>query len=95
MWRRIIKNRIIRIGLFGGVALSILCSFALPPDHITIFLAGDSTMSDKEIKAYPETGWGMPFKAFFDSSVSIKALTKLKTGAVPKVLLLRACGNQS
>lgn len=28
-------------------------------------------MSDKEIKAYPETGWGMPFAHFFDSSVVV------------------------
>jgi lysophospholipase L1-like esterase len=28
-------------------------------------------MSLKEIKAYPETGWGMPFANFFDSTVSI------------------------
>jgi lysophospholipase L1-like esterase len=38
---------------------------------VTIFLAGDSTMSNKEVKAYPETGWGMPFAGFFDSSVTV------------------------
>jgi lysophospholipase L1-like esterase len=38
---------------------------------ISIFMAGDSTMSIKETKAYPETGWGMPFSYFFDSTVSI------------------------
>lgn len=42
------------------------------PDNITVFLIGDSTVSEKETSAYPETGWGMPFKYFFDSSVSIE-----------------------
>lgn len=48
-----------------------LMSFLLPPDHITLYMAGDSTMSVKEVKAYPETGWGMPFKAFFDQTVTV------------------------
>lgn len=34
-------------------------------------MAGDSTMSVKEKKYYPETGWGMPFALFFDSSVTV------------------------
>lgn len=28
-------------------------------------------MSIKEVKAYPETGWGMPFRYFFDSTVEV------------------------
>ena len=43
---------------------------------ITVWLAGDSTMSIKETKAYPETGWGMPFTYFFDSTVTIKNIAK-------------------
>jgi len=39
--------------------------------YITVWLVGDSTMADKEIKAYPETGWGMPFAYFFDSTVKV------------------------
>jgi lysophospholipase L1-like esterase len=38
---------------------------------ITVYLIGDSTMSIKEKKAYPETGWGMPFATFFDSTVVV------------------------
>lgn len=50
----------------------LLLAFSLQPKKkITIFLAGDSTMSVKEKKAYPETGWGMPFAYFFDSTVSV------------------------
>jgi lysophospholipase L1-like esterase len=33
-------------------------------------------MSDKAVKAFPETGWGMPFHAFFDSSVTVKNIAK-------------------
>jgi lysophospholipase L1-like esterase len=43
---------------------------------ITVWLAGDSTMSVKETKAYPETGWGMPFAWFFDSSVTVKNIAR-------------------
>lgn len=47
-------------------------SFTFPTSKkITIWLIGDSTMSIKETKAYPETGWGMPFVNFWDSSVTV------------------------
>lgn len=51
--------------------LTTLCSFALLPAKITVYLIGDSTMSIKQAKAYPETGWGMPFTTFFDESVIV------------------------
>lgn len=35
-------------------------------------------MSLKEIKAYPETGWGMPFVYFWDSTVTV--VNKAKNG---------------
>jgi len=47
-----------------------LCAF-LPPRRITVWLVGDSTMANKEVRAFPETGWGMPFSHFFDSTVSV------------------------
>jgi lysophospholipase L1-like esterase len=40
-------------------------------NKIKIFIAGDSTAANKEVKAYPETGWGMPFGYFFDSTVTV------------------------
>lgn len=46
-------------------------AFKLPQRHITIYMIGDSTMSIKEKNAYPETGWGMPFANFFDTTVTI------------------------
>lgn len=57
-------------------AAAMLMSFLLPAQHITVWLAGDSTMANKEVKAFPETGWGMPFYAFFDTSVTVKNIAK-------------------
>lgn len=57
----------------------LLLAFTLPEKKaIKIFMAGDSTMSIKEIKAYPETGWGMPFTYFWDSTVTV--VNKAKNG---------------
>jgi len=53
------------------VLLVTLLSFVAPPKKIKIWLVGDSTMSDKKTEAYPETGWGMPFRYFFDSTVVV------------------------
>ncbi|HXB92905.1 MAG TPA: rhamnogalacturonan acetylesterase [Puia sp.] len=51
--------------------LPLMSFFLLRQEKIKVYLVGDSTMSDKEIKAYPETGWGMPFSWFFDSAVVV------------------------
>jgi lysophospholipase L1-like esterase len=54
------------------VAGLLLVVFLVPQKKkIKIFIAGDSTAANKEVKAYPETGWGMPFAWFFDSTVTI------------------------
>lgn len=53
-----------------------LLGFMLPQKKTKIFLAGDSTMSIKEVRTYPETGWGMPFVYFWDSSVAVVNLAK-------------------
>jgi len=54
-----------------------LAAFLTPPKKkINIWLCGDSTMSIKQVKAYPETGWGMPFANFFDSTVTVHNLAK-------------------
>lgn len=50
----------------------LLMAFSMPlKNRITVYLIGDSTMSIKQEKAYPETGWGMPFVYFFDSTVTV------------------------
>ncbi len=56
--------------------LLIMVSFIPEQNKVVIWLCGDSTMSIKETKAYPETGWGMPFAHFWDSTVVVKNLAK-------------------
>src|SRR5689334_7967388 len=54
--------------------LSVFLLLAFSPfqkKNVTVYLIGDSTMANKEIKAYPEMGWGMPFAFFFDSTVKV------------------------
>ncbi|HEX2608812.1 MAG TPA: rhamnogalacturonan acetylesterase [Flavisolibacter sp.] len=53
-----------------------LASFAPLPKKVRIWMAGDSTMSVKDTRAYPETGWGMPFVYFFDSTIQVENLAK-------------------
>ncbi len=53
------------------ISIILMTSFALPPKKITIWMIGDSTMAIKDPKAYPETGWGMPFVQFWDSTVKV------------------------
>ena len=50
----------------------VLFGFKLMDENkITVYLIGDSTVSIKEKRNYPETGWGMPFTQFFDENVKI------------------------
>src|SRR4051794_5581224 len=66
--------------------LALLLVFLLPPARqTTIYLVGDSTMANKEIKAYPETGWGMPFTWFFDSTVKVD--NRAKNGRSTKTFI--------
>lgn len=51
--------------------LAVLSVFSKKEDPIKIYLIGDSTMSVKDKRNYPETGWGMPFVHFFDSTVVV------------------------
>lgn len=70
-----------RIGLIFSVLA--VFAFSLPEKNkIKIFIAGDSTASSKEKKAYPETGWGMPFVYFWDSTVTV--VNKAKNGRSTK-----------
>ncbi|ARK11952.1 rhamnogalacturonan acetylesterase [Fibrivirga algicola] len=55
----------------AGLCLVSLLAFTQLPGRVTVYLIGDSTMSIKQVKAYPETGWGMPFVHFFDESVTV------------------------
>jgi lysophospholipase L1-like esterase len=52
--------------------LTLLPLIRTEPVKVRIWLIGDSTCANKEIRAYPETGWGMPFTYFFDSTVQVR-----------------------
>ena len=55
-----------------AIGLFFMLAFISPREKkITLWMIGDSTMSIKEDKAWPETGWGVPFARFFDSSVTV------------------------
>jgi lysophospholipase L1-like esterase len=55
------------------VGVMLLQSFLfLPQNKTKVYLIGDSTMCDYEPQRAPVTGWGMPFKIFFDSTVQIE-----------------------
>ncbi|MBI9057493.1 MAG: rhamnogalacturonan acetylesterase [Labilibaculum sp.] len=59
---KIIKYLIICVVLFASCDAS---------KNYTIYLAGDSTMSEKRADRRPETGWGMEFQDFFNDNVTI------------------------
>ena len=64
-----------------------LLLMSLSPDQkkIKIFLAGDSTMSIKAEKNFPETGWGMPFIHFWNENLMV--VNKAKNGRSTKTFL--------
>jgi lysophospholipase L1-like esterase len=47
---------------------AILLALALPGEPVTVWLAGDSTMAQKQPDKRPETGWGEALQPCFDSS---------------------------
>lgn len=57
--------------LLGLTLLALLAFRPAAPSPIKVYLIGDSTMSIKQVSAYPETGWGMPFAAFFNETVTV------------------------
>lgn len=82
-------NSIIKTGWV--LIIIIALSFQLHDKKITIFMAGDSTMSVKETKAFPETGWGMPFIHFFNNTVYI--VNKAKNGRSTKTFISEGLWN--
>jgi lysophospholipase L1-like esterase len=55
-----------------SASLIFFTSVTLPPKKVTVYLIGDSTIADKSPDKFPETGWGTPFKTFFDSTVVVE-----------------------
>ncbi|MCR6722364.1 MAG: rhamnogalacturonan acetylesterase [Chitinophagaceae bacterium] len=75
-------KRIIVISLTCFVFLT-----AFVPNKTTrIFLAGDSTISIKPQRVWPETGWGMPFATFWDSTIEVR--NKAMNGRSTKTFIL-------
>lgn len=70
-----------------GITLLLLLAFTFPQEDkkLKVDLIGDSTMAHKERKAYPETGWGMPFAHFFDATVAVD--NRAKNGRSTKTFL--------
>jgi len=54
------------LGLLSATPLVAAIAFRAPP--ITVWLAGDSTMAQKQPDKRPETGWGEALQPCFDSS---------------------------
>ena len=53
------------------LCLATTLTFTADQKKTKVWLIGDSTLANKEVKAYPETGWGMPFMNFFDSTIQV------------------------
>src|SRR5689334_18917644 len=62
--------------VFITSVLLITVSFIPSKKKIHIWLIGDSTVCDQPADRSPVTGWGTPFKDFFDSTVSIKNMAR-------------------
>ena len=57
--------------LVSAGAVLLASHAVMAAEETTIYMAGDSTMAIKEIKDYPETGWGVPFAVFFEDSIKV------------------------
>ncbi|HEX7585317.1 MAG TPA: rhamnogalacturonan acetylesterase [Prolixibacteraceae bacterium] len=70
------KNSIVKPDYFFFFFLMILCGISSAKQasekRITVFTIGDSTMANKKVDVFPETGWCQAFPAFVDQSVKIK-----------------------
>ena len=65
-------KKILRNCFPAAISLFVFSFLPIKKDEVTIYLIGDSTMANKSTTAYPETGWGMPFRYFFDSSATVE-----------------------
>lgn len=65
------KNNIIRRCAVAMVMLSMLFTMTSSNKQFTIFMIGDSTMANKDIKKGPERGWGMVLQGFFTENVIV------------------------
>ena len=59
-----------KIGALLFLAFILIASCA-PSKLISVYMIGDSTMANKKVEVYPETGWGQVFQNYFDSKVRV------------------------
>jgi lysophospholipase L1-like esterase len=71
--------------LFLLLTSVLLLSFFVPGRKTKVYIIGDSTAANKEVKAYPETGWGMAFKYLLDSTIELD--NRAKNGRSTKSFL--------
>lgn len=64
------RNSILTI--VSAILVIVILSSFWKQDKITLWMMGDSTMSIKEPKAYPEMGWGVAFSAFWNTSIKVE-----------------------
>jgi len=61
------------VGLVIFIAISVMIFTAFTQNSKPIiYLVGDSTMSEKRLSSYPETGWGMPFPDYLTDEVEVQ-----------------------
>ena len=65
------KNIVFKNPLVMALLLSVVLLSAKKKE-IKIYLIGDSTVCDQDIKRYPVTGWGTPFADYFQADVLVK-----------------------
>lgn len=58
--------------LFLGALFVAAVTAFFPVEKPVVYLVGDSTMSDKRISSYPETGWGMPFPFYLTDEIEVE-----------------------
>lgn len=62
------------------------CLIGSPDQSKTVvYLIGDSTCADKTPDAFPEMGWGTPFKSFFNENIQIE--NRAKNGRSTKTFI--------
>jgi lysophospholipase L1-like esterase len=60
-------------GFLGSIVIIALAAFTvIQSTRVNVYLVGDSTCAEKDVDAFPEMGWGVPFQYFFDSSVKVE-----------------------
>ena len=57
--------------ILSVAAILFLAAFSFIQQKTTVYIIGDSTAANKLPKAYPETGWGMELKSFFNDDIVV------------------------